>query len=404
MDSLNVFNSGEKGKIGERKNDVVPSNQLTMGTTEVPSGLVLNRADANEIVRNQNRISDTARFDTNSKTTLILGSGRSVEAISTVCERDTEGETIDVSGTDHRQQLEKEYKMDSGSSGGGGCGIKAINCESRINEGGEVNVAHKEVAADDRTLRENGFLGDVNLIQNSNFQRSTVEDSSSGGGDGVVGDSGATKSIVMNKSDNTVISESANGSIDIIRKERNKAKRRRRKSKMKSNGKPYRKTNWKFQMPRSRYRDGKGSDCPSLVPYNTNRFLMEEHMPEFQAIQLTPSRTRDSSFSADSEDYFNSLPEDEEEFLTKEFSSCYEDARTERMNEMSKTQLIDEYLQLESNFNKLSRDYNRLVGSERSNEAAKERQQQIEFQNRIRILEDKIKELNADNLGECTRI
>ncbi|CAD6992808.1 unnamed protein product [Ceratitis capitata] len=58
----------------------------------------------------------------------------------------------------------------------------------------------------------------------------------------------------------------------------------------------------------------------SLVPYNTNKFLMEEHLAEVPSALLTPSgRTRDSSFSVDSEDnYFFSLPEDEEEFLTKE--------------------------------------------------------------------------------------
>ncbi|XP_055590527.1 uncharacterized protein LOC129742622 [Uranotaenia lowii] len=79
------------------------------------------------------------------------------------------------------------------------------------------------------------------------------------------------------------------------------------------------------------------SDQPPLVPYNTNRFLMEDHMPHV----LTPS-------------------EDEEEFLTKEFSSVYEDARSERLEGLSKTQLIQEYLQLEANFEQVTRRYSAL--------------------------------------------
>lgn len=90
----------------------------------------------------------------------------------------------------------------------------------------------------------------------------------------------------------------------------------------KSNNTPYKKSNWKFQMPRTRlYGGDEPGSCGGLVPYNTNKFLMEEHMPEEILGRVSPSgRTRNSSFSVDSEDYFNSLPEDEEEFLTKEFA------------------------------------------------------------------------------------
>ncbi|XP_044013474.1 suppressor protein SRP40-like [Aphidius gifuensis] len=132
------------------------------------------------------------------------------------------------------------------------------------------------------------------------------------------------------------------------------------------------------------------------APYNTTQFLMEDHsdLPEFEpklaegsgittttttssssssslttippSSQMTttslssnvqelfqkpnpPPRTRDSSFSIDSEDdYFYSSPEDEEEFLTKEFSSAYEDLHAERLNSLSKHDLLQEYLLLES--------------------------------------------------------
>lgn len=167
-----------------------------------------------------------------------------------------------------------------------------------------------------------------------------------------------------------------------------RGKRRRKKSKQKTNNKPYKKSNWKF-MPRSRHISTGG-----MVPYNTNKFLMEEHMPDTG--RLTPSgRHRDSSFSVDSdENIYN-----EEEFLSKEFSSVYEDARSERLESMTKQQLIQEYLQMEANFDKL----NKTMGARKSDyHNAKEVQhvKQFEAQDVIRKLEDKVKELTIENQGK----
>ncbi|KAJ0173716.1 hypothetical protein K1T71_010865 [Dendrolimus kikuchii] len=94
------------------------------------------------------------------------------------------------------------------------------------------------------------------------------------------------------------------------------------------------------------------------APFNNNQFLMEIHKPEpentFQLLHTPSARTRDSSFSVDSEDnYFYSLPEDEEEYLTKEFSSVYEDAQSERLSNMSKNELVQEYLLLEAKYENL---------------------------------------------------
>lgn len=161
-----------------------------------------------------------------------------------------------------------------------------------------------------------------------------------------------------------------------------KGKRRRRKSKQMNNAKPYKKSNWKFQVPRSR----DGRRVSTLVPYNTNKFLMEEHMPEFEA---AGGRYRDSSFSIDSDENF-----DEEEFLTKEFSSVYETARAERLEEMNKQQLIQEYLQMESNYDKLCNSL-----KVRNRPVLKDFSTEIENANHIKRLENHIRELSAENLG-----
>lgn len=182
---------------------------------------------------------------------------------------------------------------------------------------------------------------------------------------------------------------------NLLNNAKPRGKRRRRKSnrsKQKSNNTPYKKSNWKFQMPRA----PRGEDERSgLVPYNTNKFLMEEHMPEaILGGRVSPSgRTRNSSFSVDSEDYFNALPEDEEAFLTKEFSSVYETARAERLDGMSKNQLIKEYLQLEANYDKLSKTLGARVSSDVDAKA-----KDFESKNVICRLEERVKQLTEENL------
>ncbi|XP_067619194.1 uro-adherence factor A isoform X2 [Eurosta solidaginis] len=192
--------------------------------------------------------------------------------------------------------------------------------------------------------------------------------------------------------------------------QKTKRKHRRGKPKAKNANKPYKKSNWKFQVPRPNFNGGGGGGggggsgggmnnrngarpkilrSRSLVPYNTNKFLMEEHLAEVPSSLLTPSgRTRDSSFSVDSEDnYFFSLPEDEEEFLTKEFANVYEKARVERLENLTKEQLIEECLQIEDRYS-----------------SDQGRQQQLnvqrisaEFMSKIRILEEKVRELSREN-------
>ncbi|KAL6448726.1 hypothetical protein ACFW04_000504 [Cataglyphis niger] len=107
--------------------------------------------------------------------------------------------------------------------------------------------------------------------------------------------------------------------------------------------------------------------------YNTTQFLMNDHsdlpdleqkLSEAASLEVpamfqkptAPPRTRDSSFSVDSdEDYFYSSPEDEEEFLTKEFSTAYEDLHEERLSTLTKTELIQEYRHLEAKMDSLTK-------------------------------------------------
>ncbi|XP_030376164.1 protein HEXIM1 [Scaptodrosophila lebanonensis] len=113
-----------------------------------------------------------------------------------------------------------------------------------------------------------------------------------------------------------------------------------------------------------------------LVPYNTNRFLMEEHMSELP---------KDDS----DDNCFGSQTDDQELFLSKEFSSVYERARVERLETMSKQELIQECLQIEDRYSK---------------DQGRQRLQNLNAQNiskeygaKIRSLEEKIRELAREN-------
>lgn len=140
-----------------------------------------------------------------------------------------------------------------------------------------------------------------------------------------------------------------------------KKKRRRGKTKRKVL-KPFSKMPWqdrrKLDNTKRNNRFRKVVLSKTQAPFNNNQFLMEIHKPEpennFHLFRTPSARTRDSSFSVDSEEnYFFSLPEDEEEYLTKEFSSVYEDAQSERLSNMSKNELIQEYLLLEAKYDNL---------------------------------------------------
>lgn len=82
------------------------------------------------------------------------------------------------------------------------------------------------------------------------------------------------------------------------------------------------------------------------APRNSNQFLLEDHglIEELDDnLKMPPSlRNRDSSFSVDSDGDFYSSPDDEQ-FLIKDFDDQYESLHAERLQTMSKNELIQEY-------------------------------------------------------------
>lgn len=93
------------------------------------------------------------------------------------------------------------------------------------------------------------------------------------------------------------------------------------------------------------------------APHNSNQFLLEDHalVEDLDKNFMSPTlRTRDSSFSVDSEGDFYSSPDDEQKFLIKDFDDQYETLQAERLQSLSKSELIEEYLALENKLEQVS--------------------------------------------------
>lgn len=143
-----------------------------------------------------------------------------------------------------------------------------------------------------------------------------------------------------------------------------KKKNRRGKSK-KRKWKPYYKLSWEERREleeresrrANRLRQRMFAHGQPVAPYNTTQFLMEDHCvqePDYESMN-GHHRHRENSIndSVDSSDEFYSSPEDEEDFLQKQFSEAYDDVHAERLNAMSKAELVQEYLLLEERVEEL---------------------------------------------------
>jgi len=107
------------------------------------------------------------------------------------------------------------------------------------------------------------------------------------------------------------------------------------------------------------------------APNNNNEYLMQEHddMYNFESQQFGSADDEDGGGMSGGRklrgthitpDAFysqgtNSSQDDEEEFLTRDFSNAYDVVHTERLNSMSKNELIQEYQLLEERVESLER-------------------------------------------------
>lgn len=137
----------------------------------------------------------------------------------------------------------------------------------------------------------------------------------------------------------------------------------------------------KRRQPYRKYKNDRKSNkfIKPEAPRNTNQFLLEDHglIEELDGnLKVSPAlQNRDSSVSVDSEGDFYSSPDDEEQFLIKDFDDQYESLHAERLQSMSKTELIQEYLLLEGRVEQLSKQ----LQDEDSEDTRTDLKQQIEM-------------------------
>ncbi|XP_077350914.1 protein HEXIM1 isoform X2 [Festucalex cinctus] len=165
---------------------------------------------------------------------------------------------------------------------------------------------------------------------------------------------------------------------------------RRRAAKKKRNWKPYYNLSWEERKAlderetarASRLREEMFAKGLPVAPYNTTQFLMDEHDREEPDLNTQARRPDDTGSE---EDLFENDDEDDEdgsggggggcgggsdgigrpgnaggEFLQRDFSETYEMYHVESLQNMTKQELVTEYLELEKCMSRLEEENNRL--------------------------------------------
>ncbi|XP_028268530.1 protein HEXIM1 [Parambassis ranga] len=167
---------------------------------------------------------------------------------------------------------------------------------------------------------------------------------------------------------------------------------RRRTSKKKRHWKPYNKLSWDEKKAleeretarASRMREEMFAKGLPVAPYNTTQFLMDEHDREEPDLNTETGVRRPLGVggrledTGSEEDFFDNEEEEDDdgsgggsdgigragnaggEFLQRDFSETYEMYHVESLQNMTKQELVQEYLELEKCMSRLEEENNRL--------------------------------------------
>uniref|UniRef100_A0A1A8J3J7 Hexamethylene bis-acetamide inducible 1 n=1 Tax=Nothobranchius kuhntae TaxID=321403 RepID=A0A1A8J3J7_NOTKU len=203
-----------------------------------------------------------------------------------------------------------------------------------------------------------------------------------------------------------------------------KKRHRRRNSKKKRNWKPYNKLSWEEKkaleeretVRASRMREEMFAKGLPVAPYNTTQFLMDEHDREEPDLNTETGARRSSGVGgrmedtgSDDEDFCDNEEDDDDdgsgggsdgigrpgnaggEFLQRDFSETYEKYHVESLQNMTKQELLQEYLELEKCMSRLEEENNRLRRAVEPLAAPESSQV------RIREMERELESLKAQN-------
>lgn len=171
-----------------------------------------------------------------------------------------------------------------------------------------------------------------------------------------------------------------------------KKRHRRRTTRKRRNWKPYYKLSWeerkvldeKETARASRLREEMFAKGLPVAPYNTTQFLMDEHDREEPDLNTETGIRRNSGVgvrledTCSEEDLFDNEDDDDDdgsgggsdgigrpgnaggEFLQRDFCETYEMYHVESLQNMTKQELVQEYLELEKCMSRLEEENNRL--------------------------------------------
>lgn len=161
--------------------------------------------------------------------------------------------------------------------------------------------------------------------------------------------------------------ENGDGSdLDVPGEERKKKRRRRRHKGGKNHRrwKPYDKLSWsekrELEEKETRRANQKRAEAFAsghpVAPYNTTQFLMNDHI-ENERIEHDLNRhnskgSNDSGCTDTSEEWNEST---EEDYMAREFSETYDNIHAERLNSMTKEELIKNFVEMESKLEQLEK-------------------------------------------------
>ncbi|KAM9112786.1 protein HEXIM1 [Pangshura tecta] len=204
----------------------------------------------------------------------------------------------------------------------------------------------------------------------------------------------------------------AGGEEEWRQRQLGKKKHRRRPSKKKRHWKPYYKLTWEEKklfderqsQRASRLRAEMFAKGQPVAPYNTTQFLMEDHDQEEPDLKtgLYPKKTAAKSDDTSEEDFLEEAADEDggsdgmggdgSEFLQRDFSETYERYHVESLQNMSKQELIKEYLELEKCLSRMEDENNRLrlESKKYGGDSAEDP--------RVRELELELDRLRAENL------
>ncbi|XP_048781075.1 protein HEXIM1-like [Ostrea edulis] len=162
--------------------------------------------------------------------------------------------------------------------------------------------------------------------------------------------------------------------------EKKKRRRRLKGGKHHRKWKPYEKLSWNERREleeretqrATQKREEAFAHGHPIAPYNTTQFLMEDHGkadPNIGDGLLDRNNSRESiDGSGSTSDSSEEMYSEEEEFMEKEFAETYDSMHAERLQKMSKDELIKDYIEMETKLDRLQKRFERR--SKRNNNTA----------------------------------